>query len=133
VLGAGERADDAARLAGLSCGVAGHVRDLAFFSARRRCRIPLTWLSAVGLNAEDVFGAQETRLEPALDGMKAKAKRALSELNAARFPRAATAALAPATLSRWSLRRAFDPARPGAMPAWQRVARLAAANFSWRF
>lgn len=135
ILGAGERADVAAGHAGLAIACAGHLRELAFFAGRRRCRLPVQLLGEVGLNAEDVFAAHEASpaLRRACDRLAAKARMALWKLSYARFPRAATAALAVATLARWPTARGFDPMRPAPMPAWRRVAALSLANLTWRF
>jgi phytoene synthase len=135
ILGAGERADGAAAYAGLAIACAGHLRELAFFAGRRRCRLPVQLLGDVGLNAEDVFAARvaSPALRRACDRLAAKARMALWRLSYARFPRAATAALAVATLARWPTARGFDPMQPKPMPPWRRVAALSLANLTWRF
>jgi NADH dehydrogenase [ubiquinone] 1 alpha subcomplex assembly factor 6 len=135
VLGAEARADEAATHAGVAIAAAGHLRDVALFAARRRHRLPVAWLEQGGLNSEDVFAAQGTgaALAAVFAPLKDEVRTSLRALNAARFPRAATAVLAPATLARWTARRAFDPLAPVAMPRWQLVARLAVANLAWRF
>jgi phytoene synthase len=135
VLGAADRADAAAALAGVAIACGGHLRDLAFFAERRRCRLPLQLLADAGLNAEDVFAARE--MSPALRGvcdrLAAKARMALWKLSYARYPSAATPALAVATLARWPTARWFDPLKPKPMPSWHRVAALSLANLTWRY
>jgi phytoene/squalene synthetase len=135
VLGANDRADEAAQHAAIADAAAGHLRDLSFFAARRRCRLPATWLHEHHLNAEDVFAAREMTpaLRLVLDRLAARAREALARLNASRFPRAATPVLGAATLARWVAGHGFDPFRPRQMPAWQRVCRLSLANMIWRF
>lgn len=135
VLGAGDRADGAAGHAALAVACGGHLRDLAFFAQHRRCRLPLRLLDEAGLNAEDVFRMRD--MSPALrwvcDRLSATARMALWKLSYARYPSAATPALAVATLARWPTARNFDPLRPKAMPTWHRVAALALANLTWRY
>ena len=134
VLGADSRADQAARNAGIARSYAGHIGSFAAFAQRRRCRAPLQWFEEAGLNAEDVFSARHLtpELRAVLDRTGSRALRALGDLNRARFPTAVTPALAPATLARW-VARGFDPFAPRALPAWQRVARIAWSNLTWRF
>jgi phytoene synthase len=128
------RADEAACLAGSAAAVGGHLRDWAFFAARRRCRVPADWLDDAGLNPEDVFSARART--PALQAVHrrlgTKVREALSRLNGMRFPVGAMPVLAPAALARWAIGRRFDPLQPKIMPGWQRVARLALANLTWR-
>jgi phytoene/squalene synthetase len=125
VLSAGDLADAAVSHAAVAIAVAEQLRDLAFLAERRRCRLPLDWLQAAGANAEDVFaGAQRAEIEQVSQRLHGKALAALKALNGSRFPTRAMPALAVATLARWV---------PGAaMPSWQRVARLAFANLTWR-
>jgi len=66
-----------------------------------------------------------------LDRLAAKTRASLAELNRARFPTRAMPALAPATLARW-VTTGFDPFHPEPIPPWQRVARIALANLTWR-
>ncbi len=138
VLGAEARADDAARYAGIALAYAGHLDALARDAQRRHCRLPIQWLREAGLGAEDVFAG---RMTPALKGvlvrMAGAAQAALGKLRAHAFPMSATPALAAATLSRVSIRRVrgpnFDPFRAAQpMAQWQRVARIALANLTWR-
>lgn len=135
VLGAEDRADVAATHAALAVACGEHLRDLAFFAQHRRCRLPLQLLDEAGLNAEDMFRMRE--MSPALrrvcDRLSTKARMALWKLSYARYPSAATPALAVATLARWPTAKSFDPLRPKAMPAWHRVAALALANLTWRY
>jgi phytoene/squalene synthetase len=135
VLGSEARADEAAAHAGVAIAVSGHLRDAALFAARRRCRFPVAWLDEAGVNAEDLFAARGSSapLTAVFARMSDEVRTSLRALNAARFPRAATAALAPATLARWTARRGFDPFAAAAMPRWQLVARLSLANLAWRF
>lgn len=134
VLGAEHRADQAARSAGIARAYAGHIGGFAAFARRRRCRAPLTWLDEAGLNAEDVFAAGQMTagLRAVLDRIGERACQALSDLNRATFPTSATPALAPATLARW-VARGFSPFAPRALPEWQRIARIAWSNLTWRF
>lgn len=125
VLGAGELADAAASHAAVAVAAAEQRRHLAFLAEHRRCRLPVDWLEAVGANAEDVFaGSHRSEIRHVTQRLHGKALAALRALNGSRFPTRATPALAVATLARWA---------PGAaMPPWQRVARLALANLTWR-
>lgn len=134
VLGAEARSDDAARLSGIARAYAGHIGSLAGFAKRRRCRLPLSWLEEAGLNAEDVFAASQNglKLRGVLDRLGNRITTVLGGLNRSRFPTRAMPALAPATLARWTT-RGFDPFRAHALPAWQRVARIAWSNLTWRF
>lgn len=125
VLGAGDLADAAASHAAVAVAAAEQLRDLAFLAERRRCRLPLDWLQAAGANAEDVFaGSRRSEISQVTQRLHGKALAALKALNGSRFPMRGMPALAVATLARWT---------PGAaMPSWQRVARLALANLTWR-
>jgi phytoene synthase len=131
VLGAGERADVAAAHAGTVIAYAGHLNDAAVFVARRRCRFPVSWLADAEGNAEDFFAARENSaaLRPVFERMRAMVRAELGALNRARFPLMAMPALAVATLAR---RGAVDPFAATAMPPWQRLARIAFANLTWR-
>jgi phytoene synthase len=131
VLGAGERADLAASHAGTAWVYAGHLNDAAAFAARRRCRFPVSWLSTAGVNAEDFFAgrASAAALRPAFDRMRGLVRDELKALNRARFPTAAMPALAAATLTR---RAAAEPFAATPAPSWQRLARIAFANLTWR-
>lgn len=132
VLGAAERADVAAAHAGSALVYAGHLNDAAAFAARRRCRFPVSWLVDAGLNAEDFF-AGSTALRPVFERMKGLLRAELGALNRARFATAATPALAAATVARRATGQGFDPLSPSPKPSWQRLARIAFANLTWRF
>jgi len=110
------------------------LRDLGSFAARRRCRLPVSWLDDAGLNAEDVFAAQKMTqaLRQAMAPFAVRVRAALANLNGTNFPRAAMPALAVATLARRPIGAHFDLLQPGQMPGWQRVARLSLANLIWR-
>lgn len=131
VLGAGERADVAAAHAGTVIAYAGHLNDAAVFAAWRRCRFPVSWLADAGVNAEDFFAAREgsAALRPVFERMRVAVRAELGALNRARFPLMAMPTLAVATLAR---RAAVDPFSVQAMPPWQRLARIAFANLTWR-
>lgn len=131
VLSAGERADVAAGHAGAATLYAGHLNDAAAFAARRRCRFPLSWLADAGVNAEDFFALRERSgaLRPVFARLQALVRTELGALNRARFPTTAMPGLAVATLARQA---AIDPFSATAMPSWQRLARIAFANLSWR-
>ena len=134
VLGVGERADNAAHEAGLASAMAGHLREFHRFAARRRCRVPVSWMDAAGLNAEDLFAATGATpaLRQALTPFCVLARTALVKINRMTFPRAAMPALAPATMARWPIGSRFKPLQPDPMSSWQRVARLSLANLLWR-
>jgi phytoene synthase len=136
VCGADNRADAAAREAGVAVAYAGFIRSLAFDAAHRRCRLPLKWLEAEGLNAEDVFAAKMT---PALRRVVARlAEVARAHLRATRkvgLPTAAIAALAPAALVPAYLRRAARNdvlSKTLLIAQHERVARIAFAVLTWR-
>jgi len=131
VLGAGDRADVAAGHAGTAIVLAGHLNDAAAFAARRRCRFPVLWLADAGVNAEDFFTGREraAALLPVFERMRAWARIELGALNRTRFPTMAMPALAAATLAR---RVAVDTFSATEMPSWQRLARIALANLTWR-
>lgn len=135
VLGAEDHADAAAAHAARAIATGGHLRDFALFARLRRCRLPATWLTEARLNAEDVFAAGDgaTALGTVFGRLKAKVERELWRLSLARYPRSATPAFAVATLARWPGGRRFDPLLPQPLPEWQRLLRLANANFTWRF
>lgn len=132
VLGAGERADVAAAHAGTVVAYAGHLNDAAACAARRRCRFPLLWLADAGLNGEDFFTGRDgsVPLGPVFTRMRALLRAELGALNRSQFPSTATPALAMATLA-W--RVAADPFAARPMQPWQRLARIALANLTWRF
>lgn len=132
VLGAGERADVAAAHAGTVFAYAGHLNDAATFALRRRCRFPLSWLADAGLNGEDFFAGRDgpARLRPVFTRIRASLRAELGALNRSRFPPTATPVLAMATLAR---RAAADPFAARPMQPWQRLARIALANLTWRF
>lgn len=132
VLGGGGEA--AAREAGIAFEYARILASLGAEARRRHCRLPLDGLAG----AEDLFAGRAT---PALRAVVVRlvmaADRALAELGRQKFSTRVTPALAPATVARWILRLArradFDPFQDGrALPAWQRVARIALANLTWR-
>ena len=131
VLGAGERADVAANHAGSAIVCAGHMNDAAAFAARRRCRFPMSWLAEAGVNAEDFFAGAESavRLAAVFARMRELVRAELAAVNRSRFPTTATPALAAATLGRQT---ASDPFAATAPPSWQRLARIAFANLTWR-
>lgn len=132
VLGAEDRADGAVGHAATAVACAAQVRELAFLAARRRCRLPLDWLAAEGASAEDAFAGTNVAAVARVCGrLAAKGRAALAAVNAARFPTKAMPALSVAALARPVFARAGDAKAPP-MPAWQRVARLAFANLSWR-
>lgn len=135
VLGAEHRADEASDHAGVAVACGGHLSELGVFASRRRCRFPTSWLHDVGLNAEDVFAARGSSpaLQVVFERVKGEVRTALAALNRARFPRAATPALAVASLARRAAARGFDPLAPPIMPSWQRLGRLSFANLTWRF
>lgn len=132
VLGAEHRADAAAMEAGVAIVLARHIGEAAADAGRRRCRLPLSWLAEAGVNAEDLFAARELSgpLSAVFTRMRGLVRRHLGALNASAFPRAATPALAVATLARLA---PADPFRPRATADWQRLARLSLANLTWRF
>jgi phytoene/squalene synthetase len=131
VLGAGERADVAAGYAGAAVVYAGHLNDARAFAARRRCRFPVSWFAEAGVNAEDFFeGADKaSRLGPVFARMRALVRAELAAVNRSRYPTTAMPALAAATLARQA---ASDPFAVTALPSWQRLARIAFANLTWR-
>ena len=136
VCGAGERADAAARDAALASAYAGYIRSLAFDVAIRRCRLPLAWLEAEGLNAEDVFAATMTpALRRVVERLAEAARGHLREARRLHFPTSAIAALAPAALIGAYLKRAARAdlfAGPLELSHRERVARLAFAVLTWR-
>lgn len=130
VLGQSDRADEAARHAVIAMAYASHARDFPVFAKIRRCRLPLTWLADERINHEDVFAA--TAMTPALARIVTRAaahtKAALAAANAARFRLSAMPAISPATLARIP----GDPFNIKPLAPWQRVARIALANLTWR-
>jgi len=131
VLGAGDRADVAAGHAGTAAVYAGHLNDAGAFAARRRCRFPVSWLAEAGVNAEDFFAGADSasRLGPVFARMRTLVRAELAAVNRSRFPTTATPALATATLARQA---ASDPLAATVRPSWQRLARIAFANLTWR-
>ncbi|MCE9520953.1 MAG: squalene/phytoene synthase family protein [Alphaproteobacteria bacterium] len=138
VLGCAARADAAAELGGCAEVYARILTSVGVQAERRHCRLPLDWLEAARLGPEDVFAGDAAA---ALSGVTARlagqARAALTRLRGQNFPTRATPVLAAATTARWAialaLKPAFDPYAPmRALPAWQRVARIAFANLAWR-
>ena len=138
VLGAEGRADTAAREAGLAFAYAGFLRSLGFDASQRFCRLPVAWLEAEGLNAEDVFAGLATEaLRKVIGHLGVAALRHAQEARALRFPTAAIAALAPAALAGPYVRRATnarsDPfGKPIDMSQAERVVRIAFSALTWR-
>lgn len=130
-----QRADAAATEAGRVLAHAAQLSDFAYLAARRHCRMPLSWLHEVNLNAEDVFAARPGTpgFNIVFNRARSAGKAALGKLNAARFPRGATPALSPATLARPMFGASFDPLKPAPVSPGQRVARLSLAQLLWRF
>lgn len=107
IAGAGNAADKAAHHAALAVAYAGFIRALGFDAALRFCRLPIAWLEAEGLTAEDVFEAtQKPSLERVVARLAHASRRHLQIARAEKTPRAAMAALAPAALVESDLARA---------------------------
>jgi len=131
VLGCEGRADGAARHAGIVHAYARILSTLGADARRRHCKLPLGWLEEAGLNPEDVFAGEMTAALRGVVARLAKAGEAAGgRLRLQSFPVRATPVLAYAALSRRGLRRPFGETR--ALPSWQRVARIALANLTWR-
>jgi phytoene/squalene synthetase len=131
--------EEAARAAGIAVEYARVVSALAEDGRRRRCKLPLDWLERAGLSAEDVFaGASSQALRGVAARVAASADALLSDLGRSRsFPAHAAPVLSAAANARVILRRAmgasFDPSKGAqALPAWQRLARIALANLTRR-
>lgn len=135
VLGADGRADAACAHAGLAAGAASQLEGFAYWRHHRRLRLPADGFLEQGLSETDVFaGPVDARALAAVVGpVQARIRAELGLLNASRFPRAATPALALASLARRVVQPGFDVTNPGEATPLQRVARLALANLLWRF
>jgi len=138
VTGAQARGDNAAHHGAIALAYAGFIRLLGFDAAHRFCRLPLDWLAAEGLNAEDVFAAKTTpKLRQVAERLAAAAAGHARAARARNFPTAAIAALAPAALSGVYLKRAMAAprelfARPVELSHRERTARIAFAALTWR-
>lgn len=136
VCGADDRADEAAHHAAIAIAYAGFIRSLGFDATRRFCRLPLSWLDEEGLAAADLFASQATpQLTHVVARLAAAARRHAHAARAARFPRAAIAALAPMALVESYLRRSArgDPfGKPAELSPLERTARIAVSALTWR-
>ncbi len=133
VLGAGAAADAACDHAGLAVGAAGQLRSFDYWRRHRRLRLPLDLFLAAGFSEEDVFADQaDVPLARGLAAVQLRIRRAISDLNATRFPRAAMPVLALASVARTVLVPGFDIRAPRQPHPAGRVARLALANLLWR-
>jgi phytoene/squalene synthetase len=136
VCGAGARADAVAHEAAIAFAYAGFIRSLGFDAVQRRCRLPLVWLEAEGLSAEDVLAARMTApLRRVVDRLADAARDHLLKAREQNFPTGAIAALAPAALVSPYLRRAAQSdvfVKPIELNQTERVARIAFAALTWR-
>lgn len=135
VLGAEGRADAACAHAGLAAGASAQLEGFAYWRHHRRLRLPADGFLRHGLSETDVFAGplDPDVLATVVGPVQALIRAELGLLNACRFPRAATPALALASLARRAVQPSFDVTNPGEATPLQRVARLALANLLWRF
>lgn len=130
---------EAARHAGLACGMTGLLRALAREASRHRLYVPLDVLDRHGARAEDWFAGSATpQLRAALAEMRirAGAEREAFEALIPRLPAAAAPAFLPVALVRGDLdrmeRRGYDPFRTVLeAPQWQRQWALWRAARRW--
>jgi phytoene synthase len=130
---------EAARHAGLACGMTGLLRALARDASRHQLYVPLDVLDRHGARAEDLFaGSATAELRAALAEMRirAGAQREAFEALMPRLPAAAAPAFLPVALVRGDLdrmeRRGYDPFRTVIeAPQWRRQWALWRAARRW--
>lgn len=119
------RLGDAVRHAGIAQAIAGLLLAFPIHGARRQLYVPLDVLRGNGARPEDVFAAAATPgLKAALAGLRAVARRHLSQIAIAGIPAPLMPAFLPVALVAPTLKRlerqAGAPFTPRPLPAWRR-------------
>ena len=135
ILGAGERVDRAADLAGVAYGLSRQLQEFAHWRLHKRMR--LAFDAVPGADEEgDALSSDEKdreRFARAIDTTKELIRTHLRQLNQVSFPSRYVSILAPAAMARTASSDRFDVFEPHSISVFRRVARISAANLLLRF